>query len=295
MLSKDLDTILEKEVKCKDLLQHKAKIGLENLVNRLICIRNSLFSLVDENCIFENKTTQKNFKSKFDKDKKSKLVASEPKIVYQAHFEPFTYSKLNCGLSSGRMDNRGRVIEDKEKCNSLNHVPIKENLFKSMIVSKNFEENESYSTLNPEKIIKKKIVVSKHQIEKELNLWDDYYKKTKNLSVREDNIIVKNKNIIKNSALPYIFVSQQFLKKSKSLYKIKEMHKSIGFNSNHDISQEMNKSLKRNFSNSTMKVKDNDLVRINKKKSILNKELKKRISQVRSSYFSILSSDRSKK
>ena len=263
-------------------------------------MRNSLFSLVDENNISENKSCQKQINMNMENEKKSKLIVKEPNILFQAHYEPNNYSKLLNSTSLNKIDNVYKSIEERQKREILNGNLKKDNLFKSMVVdlSKNYEENEFFTTINPEIIIKKKLILTKQSINNEMNYLEDFYKKTKNTNLPEKNYQYTNrKSKSKNVVLPYIFISQQFLKKSKSMNKLKVMHKSMNdIEHDQEFIPGINNSLKKSPSiDSTILYEKYDISKLNQKQSILNKELKKKISQVRSSYFSILSHDKSKK
>lgn len=260
---RNLETILSRESSCKGIIKQKAKGSLDILLNRLIDIRNSMLSLIDHKSILENETLKK--KRNLDLEEK-KLLSKEkdPKINFQANFKPQIYSKLSndkhrnnqsmiSGIRSNELNKIDPISFTEKKLNEKKGNSVHNSIIR------NYDEFNNSTIKIHNFIPDKKIIVSKKDIEKELKLLNNFYEKTRK-PITQHNILnlptlssQYQKTIKTKNNLPYSFISQNSIRKSKSNYKVKLLKDSmiddyINEENSLSINQSKNIFIKRNIS-----------------------------------------------
>jgi hypothetical protein len=264
------------------ILQQKSKSYLETLVKRLIVIRNSLFEIVDKNSIIEYNSSIKR-QNKYKEKNKIIFSQNEPKITFQASFKPQIYSQLK---NENNSQNSSFISLNNSLEEKLSENPSKEKS-KNFIHHSQAVENEFFSTINPEKFPKKKKFVTIKEIKNEISLLNEKYRKIKIVPIKQEEhflpTIEKTKPL-----LPYGFLSQQLIKKSKSQLKLKPFYKSIQEESEQEALPEINKSVKIEFNvNKTVLYQKGDLMDMMKNQFEVNKEMRK-LKKSRITNFSIV-------
>jgi hypothetical protein len=229
---RNLETILSKEKSCKVILKQRAKNSLGILTNRLVAIRNSMLSMLDQKNLLENEILKKKRKLS-NEERKLNSNNYEPKILYQAFFEPQMYSKLSTDKKRNSVSTIPEIKPNEQSKFDSFFITIKKPVqSKGSLVEKSIHENDrdelNTSNVRTSKYVhESKVVISKKEIDKELKKLNDFYEKTRKPTTQQNSLILPNVSInsmktnkTKNN-LPYSFFSQNCIKKSKSTHKIK--------------------------------------------------------------------------
>lgn len=241
-------------------------------------MRNSLFELVDQNTIIEQNSIKK--ANKLEKIQNTFIQNNnEPIVNFEAHIKPQIYSKIaqekfspNSSFSS--------INKSVEPSKRKISIELKKDLLSKSITNNSSSTNDFYGTLNAEGYKKQKIFVSQRDIDKELQLVKDYYKKTNLMGhIVEDQMQEENRVNEKKERpiLPYVFLSQQIMKKSKSNLKLRVKHP-FSFENIKLVQSlpKINKSVQMEFNeNSTIQYEKGDVFQAMRKQSEINKEIKK--------------------
>jgi hypothetical protein len=235
---RNLEAILSKETSCKLLLKKRAKNSLGIIINRLVDIRNSILSMIDQKNLLEKEIIKK-MRKLSNEERKLSSNYNEPKILYQANFEPQIYSKISTDKKRNSVSNIPEIRPNEQsKLDSIfitNKKPqqIKLSLVENSTHKNDDDELNTSTVITPNYVQESKLLIRKKDIDKELKILNNFYEKTRKTTNQQNSLILPNVSInsmktnkTKNN-LPYSFFSQNCMKKSKSTHKIKLIKDSV--------------------------------------------------------------------